>query len=41
VIIAHGHVTVEHEDHVIIFVTDKARIGEVEKLFNPGFGFFF
>lgn len=41
VIIAHSHVTVEHEDHVIIFVTDKARIGEVEKLFNPGFGFFF
>jgi trk system potassium uptake protein TrkA len=41
VIIAHGHVAVEHEDHVILFVTDKARIGEVEKLFNPGFGFFF
>jgi len=41
VIIAHGHVTVENEDHVILFVTDKAKIGDVEKLFNPGFGFFF
>lgn len=40
VIIAHGHVMVERGDHVILFLTDRNRIAEVERLFAVGFGFF-
>jgi len=33
VIIAHRNVVIEPEDHVILFVADKRRIAEVERLF--------
>jgi trk system potassium uptake protein TrkA len=33
VIIAHRNVVIEAEDHVILFVADKRRIAEVERLF--------
>ncbi|MDE0950035.1 MAG: Trk system potassium transporter TrkA [Halioglobus sp.] len=38
--IAHGHVVVESDDHVILFLLDRKQIGTVEKLFAVGFGFF-
>ena len=34
VIIAKGSTVIEAEDHVIIFVIDKQRIPEVERLFQ-------
>ena len=34
VIIAHREVLVEHEDHIILFVTDKRNINDVERLFH-------
>ncbi len=37
--IAHDHVMVEENDHVILFLTDSAQISSVEKLFAVGFGF--
>jgi len=40
VLIAHRHVMVESGDHVILFLTDKSRTREVEKLFQVGFSFF-
>ena len=40
VIIAHGDVMVESGDHVILFVVDKRRIREVERLFQVGLTFF-
>ena len=40
VIIAHDNVVVESDDHVILFVVDKRRIPEVERLFQVGLGFF-
>ncbi len=40
VIIAHRHVVVKSDDHVIIFLLDRQQIGAVEKLFAVGFGFF-
>ncbi|MDG1931853.1 MAG: Trk system potassium transporter TrkA [Luminiphilus sp.] len=39
VLIAHGHVVVEADDHVILFLTDRTQISAVEKLFAVGFGF--
>lgn len=39
VIIAHDEVTIEPEDHVILFLMDKAYIREVDKLFQVGIGF--
>ena len=39
VIIAHSHVVVESDDHVILFLVDKHSIREVEKLFSVGFTF--
>ena len=33
VVIAHHDVVIEPEDHVILFVADKRRIAEVERLF--------
>ncbi len=40
VIIAHHDTVIEAEDHVIMFLLDKRRIGEVEKLFQVGITFF-
>ncbi|TGD72812.1 Trk system potassium transporter TrkA [Mangrovimicrobium sediminis] len=40
VLIAHGDVVIETDDHVIIFLVDKSKISAVEKLFAVGFGFF-
>jgi len=40
VLIAHGHIVVETDDHVILFLVDRSRISQVEKLFAVGFGFF-
>ncbi len=39
VIIAHHDIVIQAEDHVIIFLVDKRRIGEVEKLFQVGVTF--
>ena len=36
VLIAHRHIVVEEDDHVILFVTDPSKISMVEKLFAPG-----
>ena len=40
VIIAHEEVVIESDDHIILFVVDKRRIPEVERLFQVGLGFF-
>ena len=40
VIIAHDDVMVEPDDHLILFLVDKSRIGQVEKLFQAPFSFF-
>jgi trk system potassium uptake protein TrkA len=40
VVIAHRHVVIEPEDHVILFLVDKRKIAQVEKLFQVGLGFF-
>ena len=40
VLIAHDDVMVENGDHVILFMVDKKRIGEVERLFQVGLAFF-
>ena len=40
VFIAHDHIRVEPNDHVILFLVDKSRIREVEKLFQVGLTFF-
>ncbi len=39
VLIAHHDTVIESNDHVILFVVDKARIAEVERLFQVGFAF--
>ncbi|MBV8063470.1 MAG: Trk system potassium transporter TrkA, partial [Nevskia sp.] len=39
VLIAHGEVMVEAEDHVILFIVDKRKTREVEKLFQVGLTF--
>ena len=39
VIIAHHDVVIEPEDHVILFMVDKRRISEVERLFQVGITF--
>ncbi len=39
VLIAHHDTVIESEDHVILFLVDKRRIGEVEKLFQVGVNF--
>ncbi|WP_047010786.1 Trk system potassium transporter TrkA [Spongiibacter sp. IMCC21906] len=38
--IAHSHLVVESEDHLILFLIDKSKIKQVEKLFQVGFTFF-
>jgi trk system potassium uptake protein len=40
VLIAHSHIVVEPEDHLILFLVDKHKIKEVERLFQVGFTFF-
>jgi len=40
VLIAHDDIVVETNDHVILFLVDKKRIPEVERLFQVGFSFF-
>jgi trk system potassium uptake protein TrkA len=40
VLIAHGHIVVEPDDHVILFLVDRSKINAVEKLFAVGLGFF-
>ncbi len=38
--IAHSHLVVESDDHLILFLVDKSKITAVEKLFQVGFTFF-
>ena len=40
VLIAHDHLRVQPDDHVVLFLVDKTRIREVEKLFQVGLAFF-
>lgn len=40
VIIAHHDVTIEPEDHVIVFVVNKRMVPKIEKLFQVDLGFF-
>jgi trk system potassium uptake protein TrkA len=40
VLIAHDHIRIEPDDHVILFLIDKRKIREVEKLFQVGLSFF-
>ncbi|MFB2707024.1 Trk system potassium transporter TrkA [Marinobacter shengliensis] len=40
VLIAHDHIRVQPDDHVILFLVDKTRIRDVEKLFQVGLTFF-
>jgi len=40
VLIAHDDTVVETGDHVILFLVDRKRIPEVERLFQVGFSFF-
>jgi trk system potassium uptake protein TrkA len=39
VIIAHHDIVIESDDHVILFVVDKKRLSEVERLFQVGITF--
>lgn len=39
VLIAHEDITIEAEDHVILFLVDKSRIQQVERLFQVGVTF--
>jgi len=40
VLIAHDHIRIEQDDHVILFLIDKRKMREVEKLFQVGLSFF-
>lgn len=40
VIIAHHDVMIESMDHIILFLIDKSKVNEVERLFQVGLGFF-
>ena len=40
VLIAHRHIVVETDDHVILFLLDRKQVRAVEKLFAVGLGFF-
>lgn len=40
VLIAHDNIVVEPDDHVILFLVDRKRIQDVERLFQVGFSFF-
>jgi trk system potassium uptake protein TrkA len=40
VLIAHDHVVIETDDHVILFLVDKKKVAAVEKLFQVSLSFF-
>ena len=40
VLIAHRKIIVETDDHLILFLIDKSKIKQVERLFQVGFSFF-
>ncbi len=40
VLIAHDHIRVQPDDHVILFLVDKSKVRDVEKLFQVGLTFF-
>ncbi|MCV6606441.1 MAG: Trk system potassium transporter TrkA, partial [Porticoccaceae bacterium] len=40
VIMGHHDVMIENDDHVIVFLVDKKRTRDIEKLFQVGFTFF-
>lgn len=40
VLIAHDNIVVQTDDHVILFLVDKSKIPEIERLFQVGFAFF-
>lgn len=40
VLIAHRYLIIEPDDHVIVFLTDKSKIKQVERLFQVSFSFF-
>lgn len=40
VLIAHRHIVVETDDHVVLFLVDKSQITAVERLFQVGLHFF-
>ncbi|MDM3870455.1 Trk system potassium transporter TrkA [Porticoccus sp. W117] len=40
VIMGHHDVVIENDDHVIVFLVDKRRTKDIEKLFQVGFTFF-
>jgi trk system potassium uptake protein TrkA len=40
VVIAHDDIVVESGDHVVLFLVDKRRIKDVEKLFQAPLNFF-
>lgn len=40
VVIAHGDTVIRTGDHVILFLTDKRRVRDIEQLFAVGFAFF-
>jgi trk system potassium uptake protein TrkA len=40
VLIAHDHIRIQSDDHVILFLVDKRKVKEVEKLFQVGLAFF-
>jgi trk system potassium uptake protein TrkA len=40
VFIAHDDIVIETDDHVIMFLVDKKRISELERLFQVGLTFF-
>jgi trk system potassium uptake protein TrkA len=40
VLIAHDHIRIQSDDHVILFLVDKRKVKEVEKLFQVGLSFF-
>lgn len=40
VLIAHDDLVIESDDHIILFLVDRKKIPEVERLFQVGFSFF-
>jgi len=40
VLVAHDHIRIQPDDHVILFLIDKRKVKEVEKLFQVGLTFF-
>ncbi|MCK5893506.1 MAG: Trk system potassium transporter TrkA [Endozoicomonadaceae bacterium] len=40
VLIAHDHIELQSDDHIILLLTDRKRVNDVEKLFQVGITFF-